>query len=188
MENERFEALIDAILAIIITIIVLEIPTPANGSWQALWDLHLEFIVYMISFIVCFNYWNYHNNLFSIVNHIDYKVIWSGVLSIFILSLLPYLTNFVANNFYLFFVQSKYGLDFLLVNLIYIYTSESLKNADKGNIALQIALDKNYGFIYSIAIIIIGYIIGYLFYPLAIITSCLVAIIIIWSVSYISNN
>ena len=54
MESERFEALIDAILAIIITIIVLEIPTPANGSWQALGELHLEFIVYLISFIVCF--------------------------------------------------------------------------------------------------------------------------------------
>ena len=49
MESERFEALIDAILAIIITIIVLEIPTPANGSWQALGELHLEFIVYLIT-------------------------------------------------------------------------------------------------------------------------------------------
>ena len=84
MESGRFEALIDAILAIIITIIVLEIPIPADGSWQALGKLHLEFIVYLISFIVCFNYWNYHNNLFSIVNHIDHKVIWSSGISIFI--------------------------------------------------------------------------------------------------------
>ena len=187
MESERFEALIDAILAIIITIIVLEIPTPANGSWQALGERHLEFIVYLISFIVCFNYWNYHNNLFSIVNYIDYKVIWSSGLSIFILSLLPYLTSFVANNFHSFFAQSIYGLDFLLVNLIYIYTSESLKNADKGNIALQVALDKNYEFIATIVTIIIGYVIGYFFYPPAIIASCLVAIIIIWSMPYITK-
>ena len=172
MESERFEALIDAILAIIITIIVLEIPTPANGSWQALGELHLEFIVYLISFIVCFNYWNYHNNLFSIVNYIDYKVIWSSGLSIFILSLLPYLTSFVANNFHSFFAQSIYGLDFLLVNLIYIYTS---------------ALDKNYEFIATIVTIIIGYVIGYFFYPPAIIASCLVAIIIIWSMPYITK-
>ena len=177
MESERFEALIDAILAIIITIIVLEIPTPANGSWQALGELHLEFIVYLISF----------NNLFSIVNYIDYKVIWSSGLSIFILSLLPYLTSFVANNFHSFFAQSIYGLDFLLVNLIYIYTSESLKNADKGNIALQVALDKNYEFIATIVTIIIGYVIGYFFYPPAIIASCLVAIIIIWSMPYITK-
>ena len=182
MESGRFEALIDAILAIIITIIVLEIPIPADGSWQALGKLHLEFIVYLISFIVCFNYWNYHNNLFSIVNHIDHKVIWSSGISIFILSLLPYLTSFVANNFHSFFAQSIYGLDFILVNLIYIYTSESLKNADKGNIALQVALDKNYEFT---ATIIIGYVIGYFFYPPAIIASCLVAIIIIWSIPHI---
>ena len=114
MESGRFEALIDAILAIIITIIVLEIPIPADGSWQALGKLHLEFIVYLISFIVCFNYWNYHNNLFSIVNHIDHKVIWSSGISIFILSLLPYLTSFVANNFHSFFAQSIYGLDFII--------------------------------------------------------------------------
>ncbi len=55
MESGRFEALIDAILAIIITIIVLEIPIPADGSWQALGkNCILEFIVYLISFIVCF--------------------------------------------------------------------------------------------------------------------------------------
>lgn len=185
MESGRFEALIDAILAIIITIIVLEIPIPADGSWQALGKLHLEFIVYLISFIVCFNYWNYHNHLFSIVNHIDHKVIWSSGISIFILSLLPYLTSFVANNFHSFFAQSIYGLDFILVNLIYIYTSESLKNADKGNIALQVALDKNYEFTATIATIIIGYVIGYFFYPPAIIASCLVAIIIIWSIPHI---
>ncbi len=67
------------------------------------------------------------------------------------------------------------------------YTSESLKNADKGNIALQVALDKNYEFIATIVTIIIGYVIGYFFYPPAIIASCLVAIIIIWSMPYITK-
>ena len=64
---------------------------------------------------------------------------------------------------------------------------ESLKNADKGNIALQVALDKNYEFIATIVTIIIGYVIGYFFYPPAIIASCLVAIIIIWSMPYITK-
>ena len=56
METERFEALIDAILAIIITIIVLEIPLASNGSWQALLDIKYEFIIYAISFMICFNF------------------------------------------------------------------------------------------------------------------------------------
>ena len=66
METERFEALIDAILAIIITIIVLEIPLASTGSWEALFELKYEFIIYAISFIVCFNFWNFNNNLFSL--------------------------------------------------------------------------------------------------------------------------
>ena len=56
METERFEALIDAILAIIITIIVLEIPLASNGTWQALLDIKYEFIIYAISFMICFNF------------------------------------------------------------------------------------------------------------------------------------
>ena len=87
-DTERFEALIDAIIAIIITIIVLEIPTAVNGDLASLLELKLEFLAYAISFIVCFNAWNFTYNLFSIVNKINYKVIWSISASLFFLLLL----------------------------------------------------------------------------------------------------
>ena len=81
--TDRFEAFIDAIIAIIITIIVLEIPMVANGSWDAFLDIKLEFIVYAVSFMVCFNFWNYNNHLFSIVNKVNARVIWIiGVVAI----------------------------------------------------------------------------------------------------------
>ena len=86
METERFEALIDAILAIIITIIVLEIPLASTGSWESLFELRYEFVIYAISFIVCFNFWNYNNNLFSIVNKINSKVIWTMGVTLFVFS------------------------------------------------------------------------------------------------------
>ena len=54
MNSERFEALIDAILAIILTIIVLEIPMAVDGSWNALFEVRLDFIIYALSFIVIF--------------------------------------------------------------------------------------------------------------------------------------
>ena len=85
MNSERFEALIDAILAIILTIIVLEIPMAGDGSWQALFEIHLEFIIYALSFLVIFNFWNYNNNLFSIVNKVSREVIWLTALSLFVL-------------------------------------------------------------------------------------------------------
>ena len=142
----RFEALFDAIVAIILTVLVLELTMASNGSWQALFDLKIEFLAYIISFVVCFNYWNHNNNLFSIVNKIDTKVIWSIGASIFVLSLIPYLSLFVSHNFYSFVPQACYGLDFIVVAILSMVTSRALKNVDRGNVALMIVLKNNWAF------------------------------------------
>ena len=178
--SERFEALIDAIVAIILTVIVLEIPMVVNGSWEALLDIRIEFIVYAISFIVCFNYWNYNNNLFSIVNKVNGKAIWSIGGSLFVLSLIPYLTVFISENFYSFVPQACYGIDFMLVAVLSIITSNALKEADSGNIALLMALENNSHYISTLIIVGAGMIIGYFLYPPAIIISCLISILWIW--------
>ncbi|MGX8694643.1 MAG: TMEM175 family protein [Methanobrevibacter sp.] len=177
--SERFEALFDAIVAIILTVVVLEIPMALSGSWNALIDLRLDFVAYVISFIVCFNYWNYNNNLFGIVNRIDGKVIWSVGAAMFVLSLIPYLSIFVAENFYSFVAQACYGLDFIVVALLSIVTSNALKNVDRANIALMMVLDNHY-YLFTVIIVAIGMIIGYFRYPPAIIFSCLVSILVIW--------
>lgn len=183
----RFEALFDAIIAIILTVLVLEITMASGGTWQALFDLKIEFLAYIISFIVCFNYWNYNNNLFSIVNKIDTAVIWSIGASMFVLSLIPYLSVFVSHNFYSFVPQACYGIDFIVVAIISIVTSKALKNADKGNVALMLALKNNLVFVTTIVFVGIGMVIGYLFYPPAIIVSCLLSIIAVWVISYLNR-
>lgn len=183
----RFEALFDAIIAIILTVLVLEITMASGGTWQALFDLRIEFLAYIISFIVCFNYWNYNNNLFSIVNKIDTAVIWSIGASMFVLSLIPYLSVFVSHNFYSFVPQACYGIDFIVVAIISIVTSKALKNADKGNVALMLALKNNLVFVSTIVFVGIGMVIGYLFYPPAIIVSCLLSIIAVWVISYLNR-
>lgn len=183
----RFEALFDAIIAIILTVLVLEITMASGGTWQDLFDLKIEFLAYIISFIVCFNYWNYNNNLFSIVNKIDTAVIWSIGASMFVLSLIPYLSVFVSHNFYSFVPQACYGIDFIVVAIISIVTSKALKNADKGNVALMLALKNNLVFVTTIVFVGIGMVIGYLFYPPAIIVSCLLSIIAVWVISYLNR-
>ena len=183
----RFEALFDAIIAIILTVLVLEITMASGGTWQALFDLRIEFLAYIISFIVCFNYWNYNNNLFSIVNKIDTAVIWSIGASMFVLSLIPYLSVFVSHNFYSFVPQACYGIDFIVVAIISIVTSKALKNADKGNVALMLALKNNLVFVTTIVFVGIGMVIGYFFYPPAIIISCLLSIIAVWAISYLTR-
>lgn len=187
METERFEALIDAILAIIITIIVLEIPLASTGSWESLFELKYEFIIYVISFIVVFNFWNFNNNLFSIVNRIDWKVIWTMGFSLFIMSLLPYLTTFVAENFYEFLPQFLYGLSYIVTAITSKFISRFLKESDPGNIALQLVLEKDYIFLMTIVLVVIGMIIGYLAYPPAIIIFCLISIVGVWIVPKVLN-
>ena len=183
----RFEALFDAIIAIILTVLVLEITMASGGTWQDLFDLKIEFLAYIISFIVCFNYWNYNNNLFSIVNKIDTAVIWSIGASMFVLSLIPYLSVFVSHNFYSFVPQACYGIDFIVVAILSIVTSKALKNADRGNVALMLALRNNLVFVSTIVFVGIGMVIGYFFYPPAIIISCLLSIIAVWAISYLTR-
>ena len=187
METDRFEALIDAILAIIITIIVLEIPLASNGSWQALLDIKYEFIIYAISFMICFNFWNFNNNIFSIVNKIDSKIIWTMGLTLFVFSLLPYFTTFVAENFYVFFPQLMYGLIFIITAILCMMIANFLKQADPGNIALQIALSDNYPMYSTIILVLIGIAIGYIAYPPAIMLCCLLSILGIWTIPKIRS-
>lgn len=186
--SERFEALFDAIVAIILTVLVLEIGMAFNGSWQALFDLKLEFFAYVVSFIVCFNYWNYNNNLFGIVNRIDYKVIWLTAASMFVLSLIPYLSFFVSHNFYSFVAQACYGIDFIVVALISILTANALKRVDPANIALVLALNNNFQFISTLVIVGAGMVVGYLFYPPSVIISCLISIVVVWLIPYLSRH
>lgn len=187
-DTERFEALIDAIIAIIMTVIVLEIPTAAGGSLAALLELKLEFIAYAISFIVCFNVWNFTYNLFSIINKINYKSIWSISLGLFFLSLIPYLTTFVAMNFNDFVPQCLYGIDFMIINLCSIVATFEMKKIDTSNKFLQAAFQNYNNFVLNIIFTLIFIIIGYYYYPPIIIISCLLSIIITWVFMYKKIN
>ena len=187
-DTGRFEALIDAIIAIIITIIVLEIPTAAGGSLAALLELKLEFIAYAISFIVCFNAWNFTYNLFSIVNKINYKSIWSISLSLFFLSLIPYLTTFVAMNFSDFVPQCLYGIDFMIVNLCSIVATFEMKKIDTSNKFLQAAFQNYNNFVINILFTLIFIIIGYYYYPPIITISCILSISLNWIFMYKKIN
>lgn len=187
-DTERFEALIDAIIAIIITIIVLEIPIAANGDLGALFELRFEFIAYAISFIVCFNIWNFTYNLFTIINKVDYKSIWAISLMLFFLSLIPYLTTYVSMNFNEFVPQCLYGIDFIIINICCLIATNRMKKIDKTNVMLHAAFDNYNNYILNIIFTGIFIIIGYYYYPPVIILSCILSIAITWIFMYKKVN
>lgn len=188
METERFEALIDAILAIIITMIVMEFPLPAEPTVGALLELYPDFIAYILSFMLCFSIWIYHHNLFNIVNRLNSTITWTcGIIMIFV-GLLPHVTMMLSTNFYSFMPQAMFGLIFMISNILTYLMEILIYNEDKANIALALAIENRKTVtIICFIIQVISFIIGYLYYPPMIIIGCLLAIITKLSWKYIKN-
>lgn len=124
--------------------------------------------------------WNFTYNLFSIINKIDYKSIWTISVMLFFLSLIPYLTTYVSMNFNEFVPQCLYGIDFIIINICSIIATYQMKRIDKSNVFLQTAFQNYNNFIINIIFTCIFIIIGYYYYPPIIIISCLLSIIMAW--------
>ncbi len=98
MSTNRLEAFYDAIIAIIVTVLVLELPQPETATIAGILALKVSYFTYLVSFLVCANLWQYHHLIYAHVKKIDSKIIWLNILLMFVISLIPYLTIFVANN------------------------------------------------------------------------------------------
>ena len=124
LETGRLEAFYDAIIAIIVTVLVLELPQPATASLASIWALKTSYFAYLISFLVCANLWQYHHIIYNHVNRINRNIIWQNILLMFVFSLIPYLTIFVANHPNELIPQVLYGLDFIIVDMILYYMAK----------------------------------------------------------------
>ena len=179
MGTGRLEAFYDAIIAIIVTILVLELPQPATASLASIWALRTSYFAYIISFLVCANLWQYHHLIYNHVDKINTKIIWQNIILMFVFSLVPYLTIFVANHPNEFIPQALYGLDFIIVDIILYYMAKSLLKINRENEDyLKSALNVREALYIPLIIFFIGFIIALLGYPIAIIICCLITIII----------
>jgi uncharacterized membrane protein len=98
MRKSRLEAFSDGVIAIIITIMVLEIKTPHDTSWGALLQQLPVFFSYLLSFVYIGIYWGNHHHLISAVDHINASIIWSNINLLFWLSLIPFATGWMGEN------------------------------------------------------------------------------------------
>lgn len=178
MDTNRLEAFYDAIIAIIVTVLVLELPQPASPSLAAIWALKTNYFAYFISFLVCANLWQYHHLIYNHVEKINSKIIWLNILLMLVFSLIPYITTFVANNPYSLIPQVLYGLDFILVDLILAIMSKSLLelNKDNENI-LRDVMSITSALKIPLLIFVFAFIIALLGYPIAISICCLITVI-----------
>jgi len=100
MGKNRLEAFSDGVIAIIITIMVLEIKTPHDTSWRALIDQLPVFSSYLMSFVFLGIYWGNHHHLMNAATHVNASIIWANMNLLFWLSLIPFSTGWMGENHY----------------------------------------------------------------------------------------
>lgn len=177
MQTNRLEAFYDAIIAIIVTVLVLELPQPQTASIAAIWAIKNSYFAYLISFLICVNVWQYHHWIYNHVERINKKIIWQNIILLLVVSLIPYLTTFVANNPFSLLAQVLYGIDFLLMNILLYFMSKSLIEINSENKSLVNALNVKNALIIPTIIFAVGFIVAFLGYPIAISVCCLITIV-----------
>ena len=141
MNKSRLEAFSDGVLAIIITIMVLELRVPEGhqlGDLLADWP---KFLAYVISFVYIGIYWNNHHHLLTTVKRIGGAVMWANLFLLFWLSLLPWLTAWVGESHFAAVPMSVYAFDLLLCGAAFSLLEQAIIRADRGNSLLSQAVE-----------------------------------------------
>jgi uncharacterized membrane protein len=114
MPKGRLEAFSDGVIAIIITIMVLELKVPHGTDFSALAPLWPVFLSYVLSFIYVGIYWNNHHHMLHAVKHVGGKVLWANLHLLFWLSLIPFVTRWMGESHFGAWPVAAYGMVLLL--------------------------------------------------------------------------
>ena len=119
MTTTRLEAFSDAVIAILITIMVLELRVPHGTDLAALREVTPVFLVYVLSFIYLAIYWNNHHHMMVLTERVNGKILWANMHLLFWLSLVPFTTGWMGENDFAALPTAVYGLDLLLAAIAY---------------------------------------------------------------------
>lgn len=119
MITARLEAFSDAVLAIIITIMVLELRVPHDTHLAALRDVLPVFLTYVLSFVYLGIYWNNHHHLMVLTDRINGKILWANLHLLFWLTLIPFTTGWMGENDFAVVPTAVYGVNLLLAAIAY---------------------------------------------------------------------
>jgi uncharacterized membrane protein len=152
MHKQRLEAFSDAVVAIIITVMVLELRLPGGADWTALRTLGPTFSAYVLSFIYLGIYWNNHHHLFHVVERVTGGMLWANLHLLFWLSLVPFATNWMGDHPHDPLPTAIYGADLLFAAIAYTILVRVIIHAQGPHSKLKAAVgDDRKGYI-SLAI------------------------------------
>ena len=142
MNKNRLEAFSDGVIAIIITIMVLEIKTPHDTSWVALREQLPVFFSYLLSFVFIGIYWGNHHHLISALSHVNAAIIWSNMNLLFWLSLIPFATGWMGENRFAQNTVILYAILLLVCGLSFTVLQICVERVTKSNPKLVLALSR----------------------------------------------
>lgn len=143
MKKGRLEAFSDGVLAIIITIMVLELKAPEGFEFSALTPLIPVFVSYLISFIYVGIYWNNHHHLINTVEEVSGSILWANLHLLFWLSMVPFVTAWMGSNHFAAQTLALYGFILLMCAISYYLLQKTIVKQHGKTSTLAIALGKD---------------------------------------------
>ncbi len=128
MKSTRLEAFSDGVIAVIITIMVLELHVPEANGLEGLWHVAPRLGIYALSFVMTGIYWINHHALCRRTEVVNYRVLWANLLFLFTLSLIPFFTDYVGEKHFDSFSTALYAVAMLLAGQGFLVLRLSLEN------------------------------------------------------------
>ncbi len=180
MGKNRLEAFSDGVIAIIITIMVLEMKVPHGHDWASLQPLVPVFCSYILSFIYVGVYWLNHHHLLHAVKHVTAGVLWANLNLLFWLSLFPFVTGWVGENPSAALPAAFYGGVLFMAGMGYWILSRVIIAADGENSLLKKAMGSDYKG--NISVLVYAGAIPLSFWNVWVAQACYVGVALLWLV------
>jgi len=143
MGKNRLEAFSDGVIAIIITIMVLEMKVPRGDSFPALLPLIPTFLCYVLSFVYIGIYWNNHHHMLHTVQHVSGAILWANQHLLFWLSLIPFVTGWMGENHFAAAPTALYGVILLMAAIAYWILQRTIMAAQGKDSLLRVAVGRD---------------------------------------------
>jgi uncharacterized membrane protein len=144
VSKSRLEAFSDGVIAILITIMVLELHTPHGTSWGALRDQLPVLLAYLLSFVYLGIYWSNHHHMLAAVSRVSGAALWANLDLLFWLSLVPFVTAWMSENDFAPVPTAAYGLVLLAAAVAYYVLQETLLRVEGKDSVLARAIGRDF--------------------------------------------
>ena len=137
------EAFSDGVIAILITIMVLELPVPEGTEWADLHDALPVLLTYVLSFVYLGIYWNNHHHMLQATRHVNGLILWANLHLLFWLSLVPFVTGWMGENHFAPVPTAAYGAVLLLAAIAFLILQRAITRSEGPTSALAAAVGRD---------------------------------------------